>query len=427
MSAATMASHMPSYAAETSSSPPNILLVIADDFGLDASPCYSVGAEKPNMPTLQGLCKQGLVFDNVWAYPTCTPTRASILTGQYGIHTNVMQVDDVLAPTKTILQAVSQAPSKYAAAVIGKWHVGGRNADPNHPSQFGAQYYAGFLTGALKDYFSWDVTINGKQQPVSRYSTTALTDYAISWVSTQKQPWFLWLAYNAPHTPFHVPPANLHSQKTLQTGATVTSQNVRGMYFAAAEALDHELGRLLASLPEAVRRNTTVFFIGDNGTPARVAQAPFSRDTAKGSLYEGGIHVPMVVAGASVTRQGQREAALINSTDLFATLANVAQLKQSAQLKEIISADSISFADALSNKTFKGRSYAYTDFRQDGNVITAIRDNRYKLLEFDAGRRQLFDLQADPYEANDLLSSANSASMSSIVDGLVAQRKVLQK
>jgi arylsulfatase B len=420
MGVATMVFAISSYAAETSNSPPNILLVIADDFGLDASPCYSVGAEKPNMPTLQALCKQGLVFDNVWAYPTCTPTRASILTGQYGIHTNVMQVDDVLVPTKTILQAVSQAHSNYATAVIGKWHVGGRNADPNHPSQLGAQYYAGFLTGALKDYFSWDVTINGKQKNESRYSTTALTDYAISWVSAQKQPWFLWLAYNAPHTPFHVPPAGLHTQSALKAGATASPQNVRSMYFAAAEALDHELGRLLASLPEAVRRNTTVFFIGDNGTPARVTQAPFSRDTAKGSIYEGGIHVPMVVAGASVTRQGQREAALINSTDLFATLANIAQLKHSA------SADSISFADALSNKNFKGRSHAYMDFRQDGKVITAIRDARYKLLEFDSGRRQLFDLQADPYETKDLLSTNSTASILSIADNLVAQRKILQ-
>jgi arylsulfatase B len=411
-----------SSAANLNTTPPNILLVIADDFGIDASPCYAVGAEKPNMPILQGLCKQGLVFDNVWAYPTCTPTRASILTGQYGIHTNVMQVDDVLMPTKTILQAVAEKPANYATAVIGKWHVGGRDADPNHPSQFGAQYYAGFLTGALKDYFAWDITINGKQQRESRYSTTVLTDYAISWVATQKQPWFLWLAYNAPHTPFHIPPAALHTQRTLKSGDAVTAQNVQKMYFAAAEALDHELGRLLASLPDAVRANTVVFFIGDNGTPQRVIQAPFMRGKAKGSLYEGGIHVPMIVAGAGVTRIGQREAALVGTTDLFATLVDIAKLKQS------VSADSISFADALSNKAFAGRTHAYMDFRQDGKVITAIRDKRYKLLTFDAGRRELFDLQADPYEAKDLLNkTAHTIEISSIVDALIAKQKALQR
>jgi arylsulfatase B len=403
------------------SSTPNILFVVADDFGLDASPCYSIGAEKPNMPNLASLCAQGLVFDNVWAYPTCTPTRASILTGQYGIHTNIMQVDEVLAPTTpTILQAVSKAPTNYATAVIGKWHVSGRNADPNIPAQFGAQYYAGFLTGALTDYYAWDVIINGTQHPETRYSTTALTDYAIDWVGTQKQPWFLWLAYNAPHTPFHVPPAGLYTQSGLNQGDLVTAQNVLKMYFAAAEALDHELGRLLVSLPDDVRSNTTVFFIGDNGTPQCVIQAPFSATHAKDSIYEGGIHIPMIVAGAGVTRIGQREAALINSTDLFATFADIAQVKQS------LPADSISFASALTSTAFKGRTHAYMDFRSDGKVITAIRDARYKLIEFDESQRQLFDLQADPYETNDLLATTTTITTNAIVDALIAKREALQ-
>jgi arylsulfatase B len=414
-------SALASAAAAQAATPPNILFVIADDFGLDASPCHSVGAEKPNMPTLQGLCKQGVVFDNVWAHPTCTPTRASILTGRYGTHTNVMQVDDVLPPTPTILQAVSQKPADYATAVIGKWHVGGRQPDPNHPAQFGAQHFAGFLTGALKDYTDWDITINGKAQRESRYATTVFTDQAIAWVAAQQKPWFLWLAYNAPHAPFHVPPAGLFTQSGVKSGASAESQNPRSLYFAAAEALDHELGRLLASLPQHVRSKTTVVFVGDNGTPQRVIQAPFSRDHAKGSLYEGGIRVPMVVAGAGVTRNGQREAALVNSTDLFATFADIAQLRQSAP------ADSTSFAAALSSTAFKGRSHAYMDYRQDGKVITAIRDARYKLIEFDAGKRQLFDLQADPYETKDLLGATNTAAVNAIVEALAARRKAMQK
>jgi arylsulfatase A-like enzyme len=219
---ATLALSATACVAEGSGAPSNVLLVIADDFGLDASPGYSVGAEKPNMPTLEGLCKQGLVFDNVWAHPTCTPTRASVLTGHYGVHTNVVQVDDVLAPTPTILQAVARSAARYTTAVIGKWHVGGRRPDPNHPAQFGAQYCAGFLTGALQDYFSWSMTFNGKEQPESRYSTTVLTDHAIDWVGAQKKPWFLWLAYNAPHAPFHVPPAELHTQRGLIKGASAT-------------------------------------------------------------------------------------------------------------------------------------------------------------------------------------------------------------
>ena len=184
----------------------------------------------------------------------------------------------------------------YAAAVVGKWHVAGSRPDPEHPAQMGAQYYAGFLTGTLRDYFSWSVTVNGKSQRESRYSTTALTQYAIDWIGLQKRPWFLWLAYNAPHAPFHTPPEELHFQSALKTGGAKSN---RSMYLAAAEAMDSELGRLLASLPEAVRSNTVVVFMGDNGTPRQVVQAPYHRSQAKGSLYQGGINVPMVIAAMS--------------------------------------------------------------------------------------------------------------------------------
>jgi arylsulfatase A-like enzyme len=398
---------------------PNILLVIADDFGLDASPCYAVGAEKPHMPTLEGLCKQGLVFENAWAYPTCTPTRASILTGQHGSRTGVLEVDDVLKPTApTILQTLTQRPAGYATAVIGKWHVGGRHADPTHPTQLGAEHYAGFLTGALKDYSSWSMTVNGRTQGQSGYATTVLTDQAIQWTKGQKQPWFLWLAYNAPHAPFHVPPPELHRQDRLKTGG---AKDIRSMYFAAAEALDHELGRLLDALPPAVRAQTTVFFMGDNGTPRQVVQAPYLRDHAKGSLYEGGIHIPLVVAGAGVGRVGQREAALVNSTDLFATLAHIAQAPAT------VPGDSVSFAQALSSSAFSGRSHAYVDYRQNGTVITAVRDARFKLLELAGDQRQLFDLQTDPHETRDLLSGPPNPSAAAIADGLTSRRKALQK
>lgn len=391
---------------------PNILFVIADDFGLDASPCHpSIGSLKPSMPNLQALCAQGVVFDNAWAYPVCTPTRASVLTGRYGIHTNVMQVDEVLPTTfETILQRVSKAPTPYANAVIGKWHVSGNNAAANSPSLYGAQYYAGFLTGALSDYYAWTLTTNGQTSSQTTYATTVFTDLAINWVSTQTKPWLLWLAYNAPHTPFHVPPAGLHSQPGL-----TSSSSDRSKYFAAAEALDHELGRLLISMSTAVRSNTVVVFIGDNGTPPAVVQAPFSRTHAKDSLYEGGIRVPMVVAGAGVTRQGQRVTALINSTDLFATFSELAKSSTSNP------ADSVSFAQALSSATFSGRSHAYMDFRDGGVVTTAVRDAQYKLIDFGSNNRELYNLKIDPYEATNLLLPATAATYTSTVTALLAK------
>lgn len=399
---------------------PNILFVLADDFGLDASPCHpDIGAAKPTMPNLQALCARGLVFDRAWAHPTCTPTRASLLSGQYGVHTQVLQVDDLLAvSTPTLLQRLAQGGNPYAVAVIGKWHVAGAAPDPSHPAQLGAQTYAGFLTGALTDYFDWRITVNGSTTRTTTYATTELTDRAVAWVAAQSQPWFLWLAYNAPHAPFHTPPAHLHSQAGLKNGSAT---DTRTQYFAAAEAMDTESGRLLNSLPAAVLANTTIVFMGDNGTPQAVVQAPFSRSQAKDSLYEGGIRVPLVVAGAGVSRAGQREQALVNSTDLFATVATLAQRTQS------LPADSVSFAPALSSAGFAGRTHAYIDFRDNGVVLSAIRDARYKLIEFDGGRRELYDLSVDPYEANNLLAAGSTAALDSIANALAAQRQAFQR
>jgi arylsulfatase B len=406
--------------APVSAQTPNILFVIADDFGVDASPCHtSIGAIKPNMPNLLALCQRGLVLDNAWAHPTCTPTRASVLSGQYGIRTNVMQVDDVLATTTpTILQRLAQGTNPYAVAVIGKWHVSGATADANSPDAHGATHYAGFLTGALTDYFDWRITVNGVSSRTTTYATTALTDQAISWIANRQQPWFLWLAYNAPHSPFHTPPEHLHTQTGLKNGSATDD---RTKYFAAAEAMDTELGRLIASIPTAVMNNTTIVFMGDNGTPASVIQTPFSRTKAKDTLYQGGIQVPLVVAGSGVSRIGQREQALVNSVDLFATIANLAQ-RTSA-----IPADSLSFFPALTSSTFAGRTHAYIDSRQSGEITTAIRDSRYKLIEGLSARRELYDLSTDPYESTDLLASGSNAALDLIVNALVAQRANLQR
>jgi arylsulfatase B len=399
--------------------PPNILFIIADDFGLDASPCHpSIGALKPLMPNLSGLCQRGLVFDSAWAHPTCTPTRASILSGSYGIHSNVMAVDEVLSNTDTLLSRLQQGSNPYSVAVVGKWHVSGNNAAANIPASFGAAHFAGFLTGALTDYSNWRITVNGVASSTSNYATTELTDRAMSWMSTQQQPWFLWLAYNAPHTPFHTPPANLYTQAGLKNG---TATDNRTKYFAAAEALDAELGRLIASIPAATLANTTIVFMGDNGTPGQVIQTPYTSSRAKDSLYQGGINVPLVFAGAGVTRSGQREAALVNATDLFATFSALTQRSQA------VSNDSISFANALQAANVASRTHAYIDFRDAGTFITAIRDSRYKLIELASARRELYDLTLDPFETTNLIATSISPAQDLIIQSLLIKRAQFQQ
>ena len=411
----------PSPAESSASQPPNILLIIADDFGLDASPCHAVGAEKPNMPNLEALCNTGVVFDNVWATPACSSTRAAILTGQYGFRTGVLAAGDTLQDTESIWDILANdVPIPYSNAVIGKWHVGGENPDPNHPALFGVGHYAGFPSHSLKDYYAWTITEDGVTSQVNEYATTVFTDKAIDWIGQQRQPWFLWLAYNAPHIPYHVPPENLHSQQGLTGTPRDIKNNTRKYYFAAAEAMDAEMGRLLNSMTPETRANTVVIFIGDNGTPGGVSQSPVDPARAKFTVYEGGVRVPMIVAGYGVTRENQREDALVNITDLFVTIAQLAGDANAVQQ------DGVSLMDALTDPSFAGRSYAYTEFRHDDSVtVWTVRNAQYKLIEYSDGRRELFDLIADPFENNNLIASNISDELKAVIEELENYREGL--
>ncbi len=403
-------------APEPASGPPNILLVIADDFGVDASPCYHEGDDKPSMPTLEGLCATGLVFEHAWAAPECSPTRATLIAGLPGFETGVGAAGDRLDPGFTSLQEViaGGSPHGYGSAVIGKWHLAGSNSeDYGHPAELGVEHYAGLFTGQLPDYFHWTKIEEGTPVEVDEYATTTFTDDAIEWIAGQEGPWFLWLAYTAPHAPFHLPPADLHDRSDLTGTPDDIEARPRDYYFAAAEAMDAELGRLLDGLPEDVRAATVILFIGDNGTPGRVAQAPYDADRAKGSLYEGGIRVPLVVAGPPVQRPGEREAAPVVSADLFATIAELAGAESPR------TETSVSLLPYLEGASAPERAIAYSEyFRGDEAQATddpaaygwTVRDDRFQLVVLDSGDRMLFDLEDDPEALEDLASSADHAA-----------------
>ncbi len=390
---------------------PNVLLVIADDFGIDASPCYTVGKNKPKMPNLERLCANGVVFDNAWVNPTCTPTRATVLTGKYGFRTQVGSVGDVLNETQpTIFDALNQQ-GVYSSAVIGKWHVAARN-DSTHPAKMGVPYYAGFLEGSLMNYYSFPLVNNGTVSTVERYATTVFTDLAVNWVKQQKQPWFLWLAYTAPHSPFHLPPKNLISNQSLTGSVADIRGNPQAYYFAAAEALDAEMGRLLESIDQ---KNTMVIFMGDNGTPAQVTQITTDRTRAKGSVYQGGVAVPLIISGAG--QANTRASGLVNGVDVTATIANITGAKLS-------NSDGQNLQPALQGKSLT-RAYAYTEVfktaantvQQEGAIIEAqaIRDAQYKLIRFADAREEFYDVQADPFEAKNLSSNPNTVQTQALI------------
>jgi len=237
------------------SNKPNVLFIIADDLGLGEVPGYDEGEAKPNMPHLEELISTGVSFDNVWAYPACSPTRASILSGKSSFRTGVTdatQNSTLDANQMTIFDYLKSINSPYETAVFGKWHVSRNNA--NGPSELGVDEYRGLLTGGVDDYYSWDLTENGSTSVFNGYITKKITDMTTEWISTQSAdtPWFAWVAYTSPHTPFHLPPEGTYSQVGLSGTAADIAANPQSYFFAMIENLDYEMGRLLDSLTPGV-------------------------------------------------------------------------------------------------------------------------------------------------------------------------------
>jgi len=398
---------------------PNILFIISDDQGLDASSQYSISDDLPQTPNLDELAKQGLTFENMWATPACSTTRGTIITGKYGINSGVTTVPATLSNEHEVLQQYLKRNTEtenYQSAVFGKWHLNGGGND-THPNDVGIDYYAGNL-GNLSDYYNWSLTTNGVTENSTDYHSTKITDLAINWLNQQTSPWFAWVAYSAPHSPFHLPPEALHN-RDLSDSAAAINNNKRAYYLAAIEAMDSEIGRLFNAMDQATRDNTIIIFIGDNGTPKNVIDTvTYNTSHGKGSLYQGGIAVPFIVSGNGVTRINERESALISATDLYATVAEIAGVPTTKVH------DSQSFKALLSDGNVAAESYLYTAFESEEVTGWATRSQDYKLITLAGGSQELYALNNDFSERNNLLPTTD-ASLLSYVDELTAIAQII--
>jgi hypothetical protein len=287
------------------------------------------------------------------------------------------------------------------------------NQNPNYPGLLGIEDFAGLLAGAVNDYDDWSLTMNSQTNNSTEYITTKFTDLAIDWINAQDQPWFCWLAYNAPHTPFHLPPDFMHSQGILPTDSAAIADNPLPYYLAMIESVDYDMGRLMDNIPEDELDNTIIIFIGDNGTTASVIQAPYTSNRAKGTLYQGGIHVPLVVSGAGVNRTNEREEALVNMTDLFSTIVELT----GTDLPQIH--DSFSFSDLLETDGAGTRNCMYSEVASETPTSGwTARDHIYKLISFDNGQNRFYNLLDDPYESDNLLVGGLNATEQASFDNL---------
>lgn len=417
----------------------NILLIIADDYGTDSSALYNTHpkASLPPTPNIERLARQGVLFRNAYSCPTCSPSRSTILTGRYPYRTGIgyalaLPTGPSLQPSELTLPEVLDANPhlNYTHALVGKWHLSEGADDPRILGGF--SHFSGVIHGAIPDYFDWPKTVNGQTTShYTNYATTDNVDDALAWIGRQSPgtPWFLWLAFNAAHTPYHKPPKGLHSYQDLSPLPVAVSKNPRPYYEAIIEAMDTEMGRLLSKINT---NHTTIFFVGDNGTLGTVMQPPYAADRGKGTLYEGGIRVPMIVSGPAVTRPGRQTEALVNLADLFATILELAGVNLAESVLPKAAIDSRSFLPVLKDQPWVPAqsfvlSESFAENHPDEESGRALRDERYKLIHYFSGHEEFYDVSNDFLEKTNLLSGTLSGEQQSRVDSFRTKLTQLQE
>jgi arylsulfatase A-like enzyme len=422
--------------------PPNVLVIVLDDVGVDSLGAYAEGMDLPPSPNIDALAQGGVLFRNTWSPPLCSPARAAILTGRRGYRTGIGWVVDVVPEQLalpyseiTIPEMLDLGASGFSHAAIGKWHLN-RTGDyllgpaSIAPNVAGFSHYdgpIGNLWPPWDSYFDFGKYVNGTLTRSTTYATTDQVDSALAWMQTAPEPWFCYLAFSAAHKPLHVPPASLHTQSLAGLDLTITP---RPFYKAVVEAIDTELGRLFSGMG-ALEPRTNILLLGDDGTESGYSVPPFDPVNGKGTLYEGGINVPFIMKGPAVTLPGTESGALVNVSDVFATVAELAGVDLATAMPGSVELDSRSVVPLVQG-TLPADQHRTLDFVESfqpngwgpTDAIQAARDLRFKVIRnawvgFPQGD-EFYDLVADPFETLDLLTTALSPAQQTAYDALSA-------
>ena len=322
----------PSAANEGARRTPNVVLIVADDLGYGDLSCY--GATDLETPHIDRLAASGVRFDRFYANcPVCSPTRASLLTGRYPdlvgvpgvIRTHPENSWGYLAPEAVLLPVVLKRAG-YQTALVGKWHLGLES--PNTPTERGFDHVHGFLGDMMDDYYTHLRHKNNYMrlgcEPIAAegHATDVFTRWAVDYIeerATTEQPFFLYLAYNAPHTPIQPPEAWL--ERVRQRYPAMDAK--RAALVALIEHLDDGIGRVMTALEASgVADNTLVLFVSDNGGHLDVGARNGALRGGKQNMYEGGIRVPMCAAWPGRIPAGANSERVALTMDLFPTICD---------------------------------------------------------------------------------------------------------
>jgi arylsulfatase A len=407
----------------------NIIIILADDLGRNDIACY--GNTFIETPNLDAMAREGMQFMNAYAAaPLCSPTRASIITGNNPARINLTEhlhgyaaagpgqklitprIETGLPPQLTTIPEALKAAG-YNTAHFGKWHLGG---GPSSPAAQGFdRVYGGGVEGLPKTFFYpffngtpyKDLIADTKE---GDYLDDVLTTKALQYIGSNKDSrFFIELNFYSPHVPIEGKPALVtkYRQKRVVNRYKGLPEDE---YAAMVDNIDYNVGRLTAYLKQTgLDKNTVVLFVSDNGgldvqeVPAFAKHTPPTTNAplrgGKGSVYEGGIKAPLIVWAPSVIKENTQQQTFVTTDDVFNTCMQLANVK--AQ-----SPDGVSILPLLQGSTLPDRNY-YLHFPhyspQRGKPGAVVRSGNYKLIEwYEDGKLELYDLSNDEGEQDDI-------------------------
>ena len=389
--------------------PPNIVVILADDLGYADVGFH--GLRDFATPNLDRLAAIGVRFTNAYvSHPYCSPSRAGLLTGRYQhrfghVHNPKFRAGEGLPLGETLLPQVLSRGG-YVSGIVGKWHLG--DAPRFHPVARGFDEFFGLLGGG-HDYFkSADADAReyliplespSGQVRVEGYLTEQLTQAALEFIRRNAEnPFFLYLAYNAPHGPLQAPPELLARVDSIDDPRRQT-------YAAMVTSLDDGVGEVLALLEElGMSSHTAIFFLSDNGgpTPANASDNSPLRAT-KGTVYEGGVRVPFVIAWPGHLQAGASFDSPVSSLDIFPTTVAMAGIEVPADL------DGVNLMPYLAG-TDTGPPHEQLFWHSDAGGQFATRTAEHKLVRVLNRESELYAIEEDIAESNPITGATSRVS-----------------
>jgi len=378
--------------AQAAASKPNIILIMADDFGYE---CVTAnGGQSYQTPHLDRLAARGMRFEHCHVLPLCTPTRVQLMTGMYNVR-NYLRFGTLMRSETTFAHLLKKAG--YATGICGKWQLG-READA--PQHFGFDEALLWQhTRRPPRYANPGLEHNGVEKDFSNgeYGPKLVNDFALDFVARHKdKPFFLYYPMILTHDPFQPTPDSANWDPKA-VGENV-NKNVK--HFADMTAyMDKMIGRLDAKLGElGIRDNTLLMFIGDNGTHKSVTSRFNGADYqgGKGTTTRSGHHVPFIASWPAAMKEGRVNRDLISAADFLPTICEAAGASVPGNV------DGVSFLPQLRGERGAPREWLYIWYsprqRLDLTVREFVFNHGYKLYR----TGEFYDLTADPFEEKPL-------------------------